>query len=265
MFNTFRIYLQYFAQSLKARMAYSGDFFALVTASVLVNASGLLFILFLMDGQTISSIGGWSQPEVLFIYGFSSISTSLFSIISPNLFNFGDRYVIQGQYDRVLLRPISSLSQVLFESFNIESIGSLAVGIATLWYSSSKLQISFGFADYLWLVISTVSGAIIILSIFIGLASLSFHFEDKVGLSPPVFNLMMFSRYPLPIYNNFVQFLLSWVLPFAFAGFYPASFFLSRGGFEYFCYATPAVAAICLILANILWRIGEGKYASTGN
>ena len=71
--------------------------------------------------------------------GCSTISTALFGILAPNLYSFGDRFVIQGQFDRVLLRPVNSLCQVLFESFNVESVGSLLVGIGLFLYSSNGI------------------------------------------------------------------------------------------------------------------------------
>ncbi len=116
MFKTIQIYGAYFAQFFKARLAYRFDFFMSIVANMLVTASGLVFVYFLMNGKTVPSLKGWSKDEVLFIYGYSMISMSLFSALAPNLYSFGDRYIIQGQFDRVLLRPLNSLCQVLVQS-----------------------------------------------------------------------------------------------------------------------------------------------------
>ncbi|MEZ4753900.1 MAG: ABC-2 family transporter protein [Bdellovibrionota bacterium] len=265
MLRIFKIYSLYFIQSLKTRMAYAGDFFALLSASILITISGLLFIVFLVDGSSIKSIGDWSKDEILFIYGLSTVATSLFSFVAKNLYSFSDRWIIQGEFDRVLVRPLNSLCQVLFESFNLESIGSLIVGFGIIAYSSLGLDLQFGLIDYLWLLLSTLAGGVIITCVFIIVTSVSFHFEDRVGLSPPVFNMMMFSRYPLPIFNNAVQFLLMWILPFGFVGFFPATHFLNRQGFELYCYGTPLMALVLVVLANIFWEFGVSRYSSVGN
>lgn len=259
------IYLAYFSQFLKARLSYKADFFAAVVASALVSLTGLVFILFLIDGETIPELQGWKREEVLFIYGYSMLPLALFSLLSPNLYEFGDRYVIQGQFDRVLLRPLNSLSQVLFESFNLESIGNCLVGIGVIIYAQGKLQIEFSLIDYLWLALSSVSGGIILLGVFITLASMSFHFEDRLGITAPFFNLMAFGRYPVTIFNRTIQFILSWVVPFAFVAFFPATHFFERDGFQVYCYSTPLVAIVCMIVANLAWKYGVSKYASTGN
>lgn len=255
----------YFIQFLKSRMEYKGDFFASIFANILVAASGLLFVLFLIDGSVVTEIKGWSRAEVLFIYGYSMIPMSLFNIVAPNLYRFGDKYIIEGQFDRVLLRPLNSLQQVLCESFNLESIGSFFVGLIVLFYSASSLGIALSIFDYLWLLGSSVSGAVLLVGVFVILSSLSFHFEDRLGVSAPVFNLISFSRYPLPIFNNLVQWVLRWVVPFAFVSFYPATHFLTREGFAFYCYFSPIMAGIVLALAAFSWQFGVSRYCSTGN
>jgi ABC-2 type transport system permease protein len=260
-----RIYGLYFAQSLKARLAYKADFFALILSSMLVTIFGLLFIIFLLDGETITELNGWSREEILLIYACSSIATSVFSFLSPNLYRFGERFIIQGQFDRVLLRPVNTLCQVLFEAFNLESIGSLLVGAALFLYSSNELGLNLGIMDVIWLIVACAAGGITVLSVFVLLVSLSFHFEDNLGLAPPVYNMLMFSRYPLPIFNYLTQFILCWIIPFAFVGFFPATHFLGKEEFTFLCYFSPVMALICLIVAWLFWCFGVSKYSSTGS
>ena len=265
MFSNIRIFSLYFAQFLKSRLEYKIDFVADIFANLVTALSGLLFIVFLMDGDQIKTLKGWSREEVFFIYGYSLLPMALFSSVALNLYRFGDRYIIQGGFDRVLLRPLNSLGQILFESFNLESIGSVIVAIFLLVYSLDNLNISFTLVDYLWLLVSSISGATILLSVFVILASLSFHFEDKLGIAAPVFNLIRFGRYPLPIFNKLVQFVLRWIVPFAFVAFYPATHFLRRKEFLVYCYSSPIIAIIFSCLAWVLWQFGVSKYSSTGN
>jgi len=259
------VYGLYFAQFLKARMAYKVDFIVSIFANLLVAFSGLLFIVFLMHGGVVQRLRGWSRDEVLFIYGYSMIAMAIFSSVAPNLYRFGDRYVIQGQFDRVLLRPLNSLCQVLFESFNLESIGSLLAGLLVIGYTASELRIEFSAFDYFWLLLSSASGAVILLSVFVVVASLSFHFEDRLGVAAPIYNLINFGRYPLPIFNAVIQFILRWLVPFAFVAFYPATHFFDRGEFSFFCYFTPVMALLCVFVARLAWSFGVSRYSSTGS
>lgn len=263
--RSIRVYSAYFVQFLMARLEYRMDFAFNIVAQLVMTASGLLFIYFLLDGETIPEIQGWTRPEVMFIYGYSMISMAIFMTFAPNLYQFGDRYIIQGQFDRVLLRPLSSVCQVLFESFNLESIGSLLAGIGVIVLTASELDMTFTAADYAWLLVSGISGGVILIAVFVVIASLSFHFEDRLGIGAPVFSLITFGRYPIPIFNSVIQFILKWVVPFAFVAFYPATHFFDREGFEVLCYFTPAMAIITSGVACFAWRFGVSRYASTGN
>lgn len=259
------IYFQYFIQFLKSRLEYKLDFFAEIFANIVTSFSGLLFIFFLMDGEQINSLRDWSRDEVFFIYGYSLIPMALFGCVGINLYRFGDKYIIQGAFDRVLLRPLDSLAQVIFESFNLESVGSLIVGLTIFFYFGSNLKVELGVLDYLWLLLSAFSGAIILLSVFVFLSSLSFHFEDRLGIAAPVYNLSRFGRYPLPIFNKLIQFVLKWIVPFAFVAFYPATHFLDRKEYLTLCYASPLVSLASASIAYAMWRFGVSRYASTGN
>ncbi|HEY6930569.1 MAG TPA: ABC-2 family transporter protein, partial [Thermoanaerobaculia bacterium] len=101
--------------------------------------------------------------------------------------------------------------------------------------------------------------------IFIGLTATSFWIEDRIGISPPVFNLMQFGRYPLTIYDAWVRFALSFLIPFAFASFYPTARFLHRAEFLREFWGVPLVAAVSLTLALSIWKAGVARYHSTGS
>ena len=154
---------------------------------------------------------------------------------------------------------------MLFESFNIESIGSFLVGLGVLTYTSERLHLSFGIFDFIWLAISTASGGVILLSVFTILASVSFHFEDKFGISPPFYNMIAFGRYPSDIFSKWLQFFLRWIVPFAFVAFYPSTHFLQRPEFKNLCYLSPVVAFVFVWIAARLWVFGVSRYSSTGS
>jgi ABC-2 type transport system permease protein len=259
----FRLFVLYFTQYAKARLEYRADFFSSVLASFLgtLAAFGFLLIVF----PRVPAIRGWSFPEMVFLYGFSLIPLGLFNVLSWNLYLFADRYLIEGRFDRVLLRPVSSIFQVLFESFRLESLQETATGLAAVIWASRRLSIVWSPLDLVLFLVWAVCGAAIYLAIFVGLTATSFWIEDRIGISPPIFNLMQFGRYPLTIYDAWVRFALSFVIPFAFASFYPTARFLHRPEFLREFWAVPLVAAIALFLALTLWRNGVARYHSTGS
>ena len=97
------------------------------------------------------------------------------------------------------------------------------------------------------------------------LSCVSFWFEDRIGVHPPAWNLLAFGRYPLSIYSGFIQFFLSWIIPFGFATFYPSVRLLHRGGYLGYAPLVPVVTAVFLGLAILLWNFGVRHYSSTGS
>ncbi|MGD0694417.1 MAG: ABC-2 family transporter protein [Terriglobia bacterium] len=257
-----RLFALYFAQYAKVRLAYKADFFIAFFSSMAATVIGFGFILVLFT--KIPKLQDWSFYEILFLYGFSLIPLGFFNVVSWNLYEFGDIYIIQGRFDRILLRPINTLFQVLFEKFRIESLQEVVTGLVVVTLCVRRLHLAWGAAQSLWFLIAVVCGGLIYVSVFLILTAVSFWFEDRVGIVPPVFNMLTFGRYPLTIYNVFIQFMLSWVVPFGFASFYPSTYFLGRSAFAPLFHLVPVVAAGFTLLAYFVWNSGVRNYSSTG-
>ncbi len=258
-----RLFLLYFAQYAKVRLAYKGDFFIAFFSSMAATVLGFGFLLVLFS--KIPRLQDWSFYEVFFLYGFSLIPLGLFNVVSWNLYEFGDLYIIQGRFDRVLLRPVDTLFQVIFEKFRIESLQEVVTGLVVISVSVRRLNLTWRATDYCWFALMVICGLLIYLSVFLILTAVSFWFEDRVGIVPPVFNMLTFGRYPLTIYNVFIQFLLSWIIPFGFASFYPTTHFLRRESFTPYFHLVPVVAAAFFLLSLFVWHKGVENYSSTGS
>ncbi len=267
-----RLLFDYFVQYAKVRVSYRADFligFATSVAATIL-AFGFVWVLF----SKVPRLAGWRREEVFFLFGFSMIPFGLFNVLSLNLYDFGNNYIIEGKFDRVLLRPVSSLFQVLFESFRIESLHEVVIGLAVVGWASGKLQMHWTAGDVLLLLFFGLCGGVIYIAVFLLLTTVSFWFEDRIGVHPPVWNLIAFGRYPLSIYSGFIQFFLSWIIPFGFATFYPSVRLLAAAspsgrwaGAEFYHYwpLVPAVAVAFLSLALFSWAQGVRHYSSTGS
>ncbi|MGC1837184.1 MAG: ABC-2 family transporter protein [Candidatus Acidiferrales bacterium] len=258
-----RLLSDYFAQYAKVRVSYRGDFFVSLAASMAATIFGLFFLVVLFS--KIPRLADWRFEEVLFLYGFSLIPYGLFNVLSLNLYDFGNTYIMEGKFDRVLLRPISSLYQVLFEVFRIESFQEVVIGLYAMWWSARRLGIPWTISDSGLLLFWALCGGVIYLSVFLLLSTVSFWFEDRIGVHPPFWNLIAFGRYPLSIYSGFIQFVLSWIIPFGFASFYPSVRLLGRANFSRYAPLAPVVAAVCLSIAILSWNLGTRHYSSTGS
>jgi ABC-2 type transport system permease protein len=253
----------YFTQYAKVRIGYRGDFLISLIASFAATVFGLFFVVVLF--QKVPQLAGWRFEEVLFLYGFSLIPYGLFSVISANLYEFGNTYIIEGKFDRILLRPISSLFQILFETFRIESFQEVATGVFCMVWASHQLHTVWTPWKISMFVFFAACAAVIYISVFLILTTVSFWFEDRIGVHPPVWNVIAFGRYPLSIYNGVVRFFLCWIIPFGLASFYPSVKMLGRTVSPEYAPLVPVVAFAFLTIAISLWNMGTRRYSSTGS
>lgn len=259
----FGLLYDYFTQYAKVQMGYRGDLVVSIITAFAATIFGLLFVIILF--QRAPKLAGWNFEEELFLYGFSLVPYGVFNIVASNLYNFGNDYIIEGKFDRILLRPISSLFQILFETFRLEAIQGIATGIFCMWWASSRLHVAWPLGKIAALFFFEVCASLIYVSVFLMLTCVSFWFEDRVGIHPPVWNVINFGRYPLSIYNGAVQFVLCWIVPFGLASFYPSVRMLGRAVAPEYAPLVPVVAAVFVVLSISLWNFGTRHYSSTGS
>jgi len=257
------LFWEYFLQYLKVRVGYRGDFFVSLSTSFAASMFALGFVLILFSRTR--TLAAWRPAEVIFLWGFSMIPYGLFNVLSLNLYEFGNTYIMEGKFDRVLLRPVSSLFQILFENFRVESFHEALTGVVIVAYTAHKMNLEWHASDVLLLVVFAICGAVIYVSVFLLLTTFSFWFEDRIGVHPPFWNLIAFGRYPLSIYSGYVQFFLSWIVPFGFATFYPGARLLHHQEYFRFALLVPVVAAVCVGAAGFAWSRGVRHYSSTGS
>ncbi len=257
------IFGHYFRQFIKTRLAYRVDFLVdtLAVSFALLVQLAVLGVLF----SKVESLQGWSYHQVLFIYGFSLVPLGIFNLTSLNLYRFSDRFIIQGKFDRVLLRPVSTLGQVLCESFNISGLNEIIIGTAVMIYAGAKMQIELEPVDILAVLLLGPSASLVYSGVFLALTAVSFWFEDRMGLAPPVYNMIRFARYPITIFGAPVRFFLTFILPFAWVAFYPATWFLGSLEFSRLAMLTPLVGMVVFGGSVMVWRAGVKNYSSTGS
>jgi len=152
------VFAAYFAQFLKMRMAYRVDFMI----DLMANLVGMIVQLAILTAlfANIEALRGWNFEQVLFIYGFSLLPLGLFNIVSINLYRFSEKYIIEGNFDRVLVRPVNPLAQILFESFNVSGLNEILLGTGIMIYANTHLHLVFQVGDVLALLLLAITASV---------------------------------------------------------------------------------------------------------
>ncbi|SMO75716.1 ABC transporter permease [Melghirimyces algeriensis] len=257
-----RLFFHYWMQYLKIRMEYRSDFFVQLVTDLMFQGVNLVFIIVVFSHT--ADLSGWSREEVIFIYGYFLVPFSLFASFF-NLWDFNERYIIKGELDRVLTRPAHSLFQVILETMTPESLSGGITGLLVMGWAGWKMGLELSWYDPLLFILFVLGGGAIYAGIYILLTSISLFSDSKTDIQPIMFNVGNYGRYPVDVYNKVIRTVLTWVIPFAFVGFYPASFFLNEERWMTLALLTPVVGLVWLYLGIKVWNWGIRNYRGAGN
>jgi ABC-2 type transport system permease protein len=215
------------------------------------------------------AIGGWSLNEVTLLYGMRLTSHALWLLSFSRLFAI-DQIVQQGEYDRMLLRPMPPMLQLMFGSFRMAVFGDLLGGVLLLGVALRIVEIDWTPATVAFLVAALVGGAMLDGAFQLGPAALTFRYLDSWPARltfDTVFS--QFGGYPLTIMDRAARSFLTFVLPLAFMAWVPATVLLDRtdelpfpGAFAW---ASPVVGATLIWAAAWLFRRESRHYQSAGS
>lgn len=251
----------YLAQRVKMRLAYRADFVVTALGDVLLAAVGLVFLSTLFSH--VKALGAYTQAEVLFCWGFAETVVGLFFVLFGGLWSLNQRYIVGGELDRVLLRPVDPYLQVLLDNVSWEDLPIALLGAAVMAAAAPGLG---PVPAWHWalLPVLVLGGVAVLGGILTGVSSMGFHLHHRGTAVGLVFQLSTFTRYPIDLFAAPLRFLLTFALPLGFAGFYPASFVMDRPEWHGYALAQPLVGAAAMALGYGAFRFGLSRYTSSG-
>lgn len=256
------LYWLFFKNRIKILMEYRVNFLIGAVSTIVMQAAGLLTIWVVMT--QIPDLGGWSLPEILLIYGLITLSKSINHMFADNLWTLGRDYVRTGTFDRFMVRPVDPLFHLLADRFCHDGIGNFLVGAALVSIAASRLNVVWTPLTVGYLLLMVVSGGFIFIALNLMTSVSGFWLMDSVPVTRVVFEMHEFAKYPLTIYPRFISVLLTALIPYGFASFFPATFLLGRDSQPLLAWGAPVVAAVLMMIALSVWRFGLRHYSSTG-
>jgi ABC-2 type transport system permease protein len=256
-----RLYFWYLRANWLSLMAYPAEFVITNLAGVAYSLGSVAAVWVLFT--QVKAIGDWNYPQVLLIYGLSIFSRSLFHLFWVDLMNVS-AMVRLGDIDRYLVRPLNPLFQVVAGYLDNDDYGELVTAVVLVWTSLGMLG-QRTVANLLWIAVSVISGMLIFASIHIVANAMSFLTIETSGFSSLAWTMDEFTRYPTDIYGKGLRALLTWVIPVAFASFYPAQLIFGNGQLMGIALVTPLMAALTFAAAYLFWNKAMDRYQGVGN
>lgn len=257
-----QVYKVYLSSSIKKSMEYRMDFFIGALSLIVEQCMSLAFIMIVFSH--IPSLQGWTLGELIVMYAFASMGRSIHMTFFDSFWIFGWYYVRAGRFDSLLVKPMNPLVQVIFERIQYKGIFQMITGIIALIYSFNLLGIPFSLLNCVMIIVFTLASAAVYVGINLFFMVFSFWMSDSLPLIIAMFSFDQVSRYPVTIFPPIIAGFLTFVLPYAFTAYYPATFFFAQH-FSYLSLATPFVGSILCLGAYRFWLFGMKHYSGAGN
>ncbi|CAH1220477.1 hypothetical protein PAECIP111891_05034 [Paenibacillus allorhizoplanae] len=243
----------------KTLVEYRADTIIAVIAGIVAQGSTLIFLTVIF--KRIPMLAGWDYNELVFMFGLAATGRALNQTFFNAPFMLTGN-IRNGRMDMMMVRPVGVLFQTIGYSQELNGVGQLITGIAIMGYAASHLEMSWTFLSVLYVVIALLCSALIQFSILLTISVLTFWFQEIRSLIYPITWLYDFTRYPMQIFHPILRGLLTYVIPYSLASFYPAAFLLRPEQYGWAAWGVPAVTMVVVMGAYFIWSQGLRRYSS---
>ena len=250
--------------SVRSRMQYKFNFLFSSFLAAFIQTSEFLMVAIMLF--KFGFIQGWSMYEIGYLTAVMTLSKTLYRSFANEVHHL-EKYLISGELDQLLTRPMPVLLALMPQNFRIMLGEVLQGGFLLIWSLGGLLSAGqTGWVAIPQTLFIIFTGAVILFSI--GLATATFGFwttriselqtitEDAAGTA---------ARYPLSLYPEWMTGILLFALPVGFVNYVPSLYILRGELGLWVFFAVTAAAVICLLLSLQFWKYGITKYQSTGS
>lgn len=257
-------HLRYMKISYKYRILsmsmYRGDYISGILIQ-LINIFTELLFLSVTIGK-IGHLGKWEYGIILAAYGFFELVSGLFWMMFSNVTLVPEGLAFDGDMDKYLLKPYSTLFQLTLGSIQPQYIPNIILGVIIFIRGVIRMHLGLGFVFWLRAAAALIFSVILITAIFITFSSIGFWLNDKFEIKAPTGQLLQLARYPLSIYSSPVAFIITWIIPLAFVGFLPVLYVFQYQAYIGMYSMLPVISIAWFIISLFVWKSGLKKYTS---
>ncbi|MFE6028042.1 ABC transporter permease [Streptomyces niveus] len=255
------------AMWMRSTMTYRASFAMTAFGNFAVTAFD--FIAILMMFSHVDRLGGYSLPEVAFLYGAAGASFGLADLAMGSTDRLGRR-IRDGTLDTLLVRPAPVLAQVAADRFALRRLGRITQGLLVLGYALATVDIAWTPVKVAMIPMMVLSGAVIFSAVFVAGAAFQFWAQDAAEVQNSfTYGGTTLLQYPPTVFAKDLVRGVTFVVPLAFVNWLPALYVMDRddplGLPDWVAFLPPLVAVGFCAVAGLAWRAGLRGYRSTGS
>ena len=256
------LYFKYFKVHVKSELQYKMSFIMSFISNIIFFFGYYFTIICLFD--KFSNIKGFTVYEVLLTFSIIHFGFSFCEVFFRGIDQFDD-FIIDGNFDRLLIRPRNVLYQVACNEICLFKLARLIQAIIVLFIAIIKIDVVWDIEKAITLILMLFSSIIVFLSVFILAAAYCF-FTTK-GLE--VRNVALYggremAQYPIGVFKKGFVVFFTCIIPLGFVNYYPLLYILGRTNNKLFI-ISPIITIIHLIISIAVFYFGMRRYKSVGS
>lgn len=259
--DTLKLYWLAFNTALQAKFEYRVDFILGVVTACMKQLSSLAFLWAVF--HQIPNLNGWTIDEVVLLFGMAAAALGFSELLFNHIWMVPG-YIVTGDLDRLITYPVDSLYFLLVTRPELHSFGNVGTGLTLAALALLKLQAPW----YAWplVLFLVLLGCLIYTGALVIFASLSFKFigPSSMHLMIP-HSLLQSTQYPLSIYPGWLQYFLTFLIPYGVFHYLPVGLFLGKPLDPWLLVLGPLALLMFFWIAQRTWNWGLNKYESTGS
>ncbi len=260
LFRYWKIWVLCLRASMKKSRMYKGEIFVRFLRTIFIVLTQLLLLSVVFGDQ--KYLVGWSRSEAYLVLGiWNLLNYSGWALFGVNL-SMLERYVVDGDFDFTLTKPISSAWLTSFGDFSMYNLISALSGVILIGYYFVVNWTCIFLNNVLLFVCAIVVAAIIWYAIYLFFASftLSIPRSGFMGIAKEILGL---TRYPTNIYASTLQLIFHTVIPIAFVSTVPVEILTNRES-PVLLIIGAGIAFILLRFSYWVWSKNIRKFVSAG-
>lgn len=257
-----KLYFKAFKLHFKSMLEYRASFIISFLSQIIVFFSYYFIILSLFD--KFDNIKGFTLYEVLLCFSIIQFGYAFCECFARGIDKF-DTIIINGDFDRLLLRPKNIILQVLCNDADFVKLSRLIQALIVMVIALINLNIKWSIIKVITLILMMSSAIAIFFGIF--LLAAAYCFVTVQGLE--VRNVFTdggkyMAQYPIGIFNKSWVLFFTFVIPYAFVNYYPLLYFIDKSNNTYYG-LFPLIVFLYLIPCFIIFNKGIKRYTSVGS
>ena len=257
------LFMRFTAQNIKIKLEYKADFTLMLFAGSILQLLGLLFLSVLFS--KIPPIQGWTMWEIVLMLAAIYFTEGVVSFAFEGMWRMM-RLVNMGDLDRILLRPVSPVLQIVTYELGPHGIGNMVTGVVLLTIALGQTHVAWSVDKVVFIPVFLVSAVAIRTAISFAANCSAFWLTSFYNAFPlMVYQVADFAKYPSTLYTAPIQFFITVILPYAFIAYIPAVYIFGKEPWGWLAWLMPLVALWCVLVARVIFRAGLRRYDSPGN